>query len=67
VLDPFSAYKYNQKEDKVVFPIFENISFFGPLYFEGPPGGAQKFDPKNHFNVHKMANLELPNHFGSVS
>jgi hypothetical protein len=24
------------------------------------------FDPKKHFNVHKMAKLELPNHFGSV-
>ena len=26
MLDPFSAYKYNQKTDKVDFPIFENIS-----------------------------------------
>ena len=30
MLDPFLANKYNQKADKVDFPIFENISFLGP-------------------------------------
>ena len=49
VLDPFTAYKYDQKADKVDFPIFDK---------------NKKFDPKNYFNVLKMAKLELLNHFG---
>ena len=67
VLDLFSAYKYDQKADKVDFAIFENISFFAPSTSRGPPGGPTIFlEPKNHFNVHKMGKLELPNHFGFV-
>jgi hypothetical protein len=42
VLDPFSAYKYNQKADKVDFLIFENISYFGPSTSRGPTGGPKK-------------------------
>ena len=65
--DLFSAYKYDQKADKVDFPIFDNISFIGPSTSRGPPRGPNNFVvPKNHFNVHKMVKLELPNHFGSV-
>ena len=64
MLDPFSAYKYDQKADQGDFPIFENISFVGPLTSIGPRGGPTNiFDPKNHFNVHQMAKLELQNHF----
>ena len=67
MLDPFSAYKYDPKADKVDFPIFENISFFGLSTSRGPQGGPNIFlEPKNHFNVHRMAKLELPNHFGFV-
>ena len=67
MLDPFSAYNYDQKADKDDFPIFENISFFGPSNSRGHPGGPKiLFDLKNHFNVLKMAKLELPNQFGSI-
>jgi hypothetical protein len=38
-----------QKADKDDFPIFDNISFFGP---------NNLFDLKNLFNVHKLAKLE---------
>jgi hypothetical protein len=39
----------------LLFCIMRTINLV-EVYFEGPPGGAQNFfDPKNHFNVHKMA------------
>ena len=66
MLDPFSAYEYNQKADKVDFPIFQFLIFWS-FEFQGPQGGPNIFfDPQNHVNVHKMAKLELPNRFGSV-
>ena len=45
VLDPFSAYKYDQKV-KVDFPIFKNIQFFGP---------TNLFNPKNHLHAQNGA------------
>ena len=43
-----------KKQSKLEFQ-FSRISHFMTLQLPG--------DPKNPFNVHKMASLELPNHF----
>ena len=61
VLDPFSAYKYDQKADKVDFPISENMLFFDPSTIMGRTKKRTNklINVERSDNVTSLGNLEF--------